>query len=550
MSKIKKWDMETDVLIVGSGGAALTAALTAQDRGARTVVLERTDKVGGTTAVSGGAAWVPANHCMREVGITDTRDEALVYCKSITTGRTEDELLETFVDRGPEMLQYIEKTTSAKWVPMSMPDYHPEHEGGKRGGRAVELGEFKKEVLGEWANKLRESPYLFFPLTNEEIFRTYDAGLKPQNLPIELIEERMDRGLLYQGNALIGYLLKGCLDRNVTIFLETRAYELIRENGRVIGLRAEREGKDFLVKASGGVVLACGGFEWNERLKANFISGSLTHPHTPPFNEGDGLIMAAEVGAELANTSEAWWFPASVVPGEEYEGKRLTHLVFAERLCPHTILVNRYGQRFVNEAANYNDLGKAFSYFDPNAYGYRNLPCWAVFDSQYREKYVVVTVLPNDPDPEWLVSDETLEGLAQKVGIDPAGLKETVGRFNGFVKEGTDRDFGRGDSYYDRYIGDQESLHPNLGTIEKSPFYALPIYSGALGTKGGPRTNKEGRVLNVRGEVIPGLYAAGNAMAQISGPGCHGPGGTIGIGMTWGYMCGINAAEEARSKKS
>jgi succinate dehydrogenase/fumarate reductase flavoprotein subunit len=356
----------------------------------------------------------------------------------------------------------------------------------------------------------------------------------------------MDKGLVAQGNALIGSLLKACLDRNVTFLLETRALELIRENRRVIGLAAKRGGKDYLVKARGGVILACGGFEWNERLTTSLLAGTITHPHSPPFNEGDGLIMAAELGADLANTSEAWWYPALVVPGEEYEGRPLSRLMFAERICPHTILVNRYGQRFVNEAAPYNDMMKAFFHFDPNAYGYRNLPCWTVFDAQYREKYIFTTVMPDDPDPEWVIKDDTLEGLARKTGIDSEGLETTVTRFNGFVREGKDRDFGRGTSAYDRLNGDTEAPHPNLGTIEKQPFYALPVHSGAIGTKGGPRTNSRGQVLNVRGKIIPGLYAAGNVMAGISGPGYYGGGCTISTGMTWGYICGVNAAGEEK----
>jgi succinate dehydrogenase/fumarate reductase flavoprotein subunit len=296
------------------------------------------------------------------------------------------------------------------------------------------------------------------------------------------------------------------------------------------------------------VVLACGGFEWSEGLKKKYLPGVITHPNTPPLNEGDGIVMAAELGADLAGMHEVWWMPSTSVPGEEYEGKPYSQLCIAERACPHTILVNGKGMRFANEAANYNDLGKAFSHFDENGTGFRNLPAYAILDSQYREKYSLLTVSPGDLDPDWFIKDDTLEGLAEKIGVAKEGLLETVARFNGFVRDGKDRDFGRGDSAYDRYVGDISAPHPNLGTIEKPPFYAAPMYPGCLGTKGGPRTNEDAQVLDVRGEVINGLYAAGNAMAAVSGPSYYGGGTCIGLGVTFGYLAGTHAARQAKNR--
>jgi len=399
-----------------------------------------------------------------------------------------------------------------------------------------------KSDLGEWADKLRPSPLMFAPLTISE---SLDGLAKPQDMPMQLVVERMKKGLVASGNALIGRLLKGCLDRGITIQLETRARELVREHGRIVGLRAEREGRDLLLKAAGGVVLACGGFEWNDDLRDQFLPGPVDHHCSPPYNEGDGLTMAAEVGADLANMTEAWVYPGALVPGEEHEGRPVSRWVMAERTLPHVIMVNKYGERFVNEAVNYNDISKAFYYFDPNAYEFRNLPCWAIMDGQYRSKYLILTVMPGDPDPEWLTKDDTLAVLADTVGIDRQGLEAAVERWNGFVRDGKDCDFGRGEGAYERWLGDPDSPNPNLGTIEKPPYYALPIGPHSAGTKGGPRTNTNGEVLSVRGEVIPGLYAAGNTMAGVSGPGYYGGGGTIGLAMTWGYLCGINAAKAA-----
>lgn len=540
-SVARKWDLEADVVVVGSGGSGLTAAILAHDQGAQVVVLERSGFVGGTTAVSGGALWVPLNHHLAEAGLQDSREEAVTYCKLLTAGRAPDELVEAFVDTGHKMVRYLEERTPVRFKLWMMPDYHPEKKGAKMGGRSIEPEVFNTRELGEWAAKLRPAPIYFLPLSLQELMFQYQAHLKPQNIPAELIAQRMEEGMVGCGNALVGRLLKGCLDRGIRILLETRGRELVREGGRVVGLWAERQGGGLLVRARGGVILASGGFEWNDELKARFLPGPVSHPNSPPSNEGDGLIMAAEVGAALGNMSEVWGSPAAAVPQEEYEGRQLNRLVVPERMCPHTIMVNRRGQRFANEGASYNDLGKVFNDFDPVAFEYRNQPAWAIFDSQYRERYPVVTVMPGDPDPEWLARDETLEGLARRVGIDPQGLVETVQRWNGFVREGRDPDFER-----HQFPVDFEAPHPSLGTIERPPFYALPVYQGTLGTKGGPVTNARGEVLNVRGEVIPGLYAAGNVMASVSGPGYYGGGGTIALGMTWGYICGINAARAAK----
>ena len=538
-------ELDADVIVVGSGGAGLTAAILAHDHGARVVVMERSDKVGGTTAVSGGAVWVPLNHHMADVGANDSRNEALAYCKTLTAGRAPDELIEAFVDTGHEMVRYLEDHTPLRFGVWVMPDYHPSVAGAKLGGRSLEPQLFDKRTLGTWEEKLRPAPLFLFPVTLQEATFTYQATLKPWNLPSDLMIERLEQGIVACGNALVAALLKGCLDRGITIMLDTRGRELLTEHGRVVGLRAERDGSDVIATARGGVVLASGGFEWNDELRAEFLPGPVTHPNSPPFNEGDGLIMAAEVGAGLGNMTEVWGSPTGAIPGEAYEGRPLGRLLVPERACPHSILVNRSGRRFANEGASYNELGKAFNDIEPNTREYRNQPCWAIFDRQYRERYPVLTVLPDDPDPEWLACDETMAGLACKLGIEPDGLQATVARWNEAVRGGTDQDFGRHKNPMD--LG---APHASMGTIERPPFYALPVYQGTLGTKGGPRTNARGQVLNVRGSVIPGLYAAGNVMASVAGPAYYGGGAPIGLAMTWGYLCGIHAAAAAKSDAS
>jgi len=544
----QRWDQEFDVVIAGSGAAGLTAAILAHDHGARVAVLERSDKVGGTTAVSGGVLWVPLNHHMAEAGAEDSREEALAYCKRLAAGSVPDEMIETYVDTAHQMVRYLEEHTPLRLSVWTSPDYYADGPGGKQCGRALEPVLFCKRDLGAWQDKLRPAPIFMLPLTLEEMLTKFRLITDTSSLPMDMLVQRMSDGMVGCGNALAGALLKGCLDRGITVMLQTRAIQLVREGARVTGLRAEQQGRDLWLRARGGVILASGGFEWNKDLVQKFLPGPLTHPNSPPFNEGDALIMAMEVGADLANMTCAWWQPSGSIPGEEYEGRPLSRFLSSERIAPHTIMVNRQGRRFVSEGAPYNDIGRVFHQFDPSVYGFRNLPCWAVFDSQYRAKYPVLTVLPGDPDPEWLPKDESLEGLARKVGIDPGGLAETVARWNRMVAEGQDLDFHRGETSFERHSGDPRLPNPNLGTIERPPFYALPVYPGALGTSGGPRINTRGEVLDVRGQVIPGLYAAGNAAGSPTGVAYYSGGGTIGPAMTWGYLCGINAAVAAKGE--
>ena len=542
----RRWDQEFDVVVAGSGGAGLTAAILAHDNGARVAVLERSDRIGGTTAVSGGAVWVPVNDHMSEVGARDSREEALAYCKRLSAGSAPDEMIETFVDMAPQMVRYLERHTPLKLNVWTTPDYYADGPGGKTCGRALEPDVFSKAELGSWAQALRPAPILMVPLMLEEMLTKYRLLTGVKNLPAELLAERHRQRAVGMGAALIGRLLKGCLDRGVTIMLGTRATELVRDSERVSGLIAQHDETQIALAARGGVVLATGGFEWNSDLVSKFIPGPLTHPNSPPFNEGDGLVMAMEAGASLGNMTGAWWEPSGAVPGENYEGKKLSRFLAAERSAPHTILVNRAGRRFVNEGAPYNDTGRVFHQFDSTTFEFANLPCWAVFDAQYRRRYPVLNVLPGSPDPEWLTRDETLDGLAQKAGISADGLVTTIDRWNEFVHRGRDCDFHRGETAFERAAGDQRSAHPNMGTIEEPPFYALPVYAGVLGTSGGPQTNTKGQVLDLRGRVLRGLYAAGNAMASPTGVAYYSGGATISPAMTWGYLCGIDSAANAR----
>ncbi len=541
MKPPERWDLETDVAVLGSGAAAATAAILASDHGAEAVLLERAPAVGGSSAVSGGVLWVPNNHHMAAAGIADSREDALAYLDSLSLGAMDPELVAAFVDTAPEMLRYLEERT-----PLSMhvlagyPDYHPENPGGKPGGgRSLDNDLFPFEELGPWAARVNRHPHAAsYPVTMLEADAVGFAGLDADELAA-----RRARDLRGNGQALMGALLKGALDREIPLHTSTRARELVLDgDGAVVGVRAERDGAPFLVRARKAVVIASGGFEWNRELVGAFLRGPMTAPTSTPENEGDGLLMAMGAGAALGNMSEAWWIPALRVPGDELRGQPYARLVLRERTWPRSIIVNRKGRRFMNEAANYNAVGHAFHTFDPGRFAFDNLPAWLIVDGGYGATIAGHPVGPDAPD--WIRRADTLAALAAEIGVDAAALEETVARFNDGAARGADPEFHRGESAYDSYNGDRRQPPPftTLGPLDQPPYYAVEIESGALGTKGGPRTNAKAQALRATGGVIPGLYAAGNAMAGVTGMAYGGAGGTLGPGMAFAYLAGINAA--------
>lgn len=530
--------LEVDVIVVGSGGGGLAAAIAAADGGAEVLVLERSDKFGGTTAYSGGKVWIPNNHHMRRLGIADSQELARAYLKRVV-GDDYPEMVEAFLKHGPEMAEYIEANTPLKFYPcVNYPDYHPDWPGATRGGRALDALPFDGNTLGEYVGRVRRSP-VFLPFTHEE----WERWRSPSRFDWELIGERTRKNILTTGTAIVGALLKGCLDRGVKLRLRHRAVRLVVDGERVCGVRVETPDGPALFKARRGLILACGGFEWNERLMRSFIRVPVRGAASPPWNEGDGLLMAAEVGAQLSRVSEAWWMPLLRVPGEEADGRPLYRALISERGLPGSIIVNRYGCRFANEALNYNDFSMLLHAFDPVSYEWPNLPAWLIFDERFRRRYALATIVPGEPVPGWVVRADSPTRLAEKVGIDPEGLIRTLERFNGMARAGRDLDFGRGETAYDRYYGDPEvKPNPNLAPIEEPPFYAVEVLPGVLGTKGGLQTDEYGRVLNVWNRPVPGLYACGNIAAFWLGKGYPGPGASIGPAMTFGYIAGRHAA--------
>lgn len=539
-----QWDIEVDVVVIGSGGTGLVAAIVAADRGAKVAVYEKAALLGGTTAISGGQVWVANNPLQAAEGILDSREEAVTYLRHVTSGAVPDELIQTYLDKAVELVDYLHQRTPVRFhICPHRPDYRDELPGAKLGGRVLDPDPFPaRQELGDWADLVPASPH-FSALTHTEA-EGWNAFAIPANIDFNLVAHRITEDIRTLGSALVAGLVKGCLDRSIPLVTGTAAKRLIKEEGRIVGVEFEQEDKPLRVRATRGVILATGGFEWDESLSRQFLKGPIAGPASPPYSTGDGLRMAIDVGADLGTMNEAWWCPTFAIPGEEYEGRPLYRMARGERCLPHSIIVNRYGRRFMDEAHNYNDISRAFHHFDPVRYEYPNLPAWIILDSQFRTKYQITTTMPDDPDPEWLIKADTLEELAEKVGIDPGGLKETVARFNGFAREGVDSDFGRGGNPNSRYYGDpRHGPNPVLGTLEQGPYYAIEVLPGVLGTKGGARTDASARVLDVWGKPIRGLYAAGNCAASMTGPGYFGAGGTLGPALTFGFVAGQSVTE-------
>lgn len=526
------------MIVVGSGAGGMLAAIAANSNGSEVVILEKEPLVGGTTGVSGGIIWSPMNHHMKDLNIKDSKKEAMDYFLSLSHGEIDPSMLEAFVSKSAEAIKFMEENSYVSLkVLKGYPDYYLDRPGAiKGGGRALDNELFSFKELGSWKNKVRLSG-MPVPMTLSE---TPLGGGTGHILEAQMHERLLEdsRGL---GQALVGGLLKGCLDIGIKPFLESRVIKLLSTEEGINGVEVLYKGKRKNILCKRGVILATGGFEWNKDLVSAFLRGPMTHPSSPPGNTGDGIIMGQEVGGALGNMTSAWWTPVLSIPDEKWEeGSQKSSPLLIERTLPHSIMINQQGKRFCNEATNYSALAGAFHHLDPNSYSYNNLPAWIVFDDTYRSKYATGPSQPNTPIPDWMVEASTLEELAFKLEVNSQNLLETVSRFNKYVLRGSDADFSRGKSDYDSFYGDRSlpGIKATLGELKKPPFYAVEIKMGCLGTNGGLKTNQHGQVVSVRDKVIEGLYAVGNVMSGVTGSVYAGAGGTLGPALTFGYLAG------------
>jgi 3-oxosteroid 1-dehydrogenase len=531
-----------DVVVLGSGAAGLTAALSAAVEGARVAVLEKAELIGGTTALSGGTIWIPNNQPARDAGIEDSRELGLAYLTSLSNGMILPELAEALVDGGPELVEFIEKHTELRFLLIDgYPDYHTENPGSlPGGGRSIEVGLTSVKGLEKWEQRIAGD-------IQRKLIREMPLGGGTGVVPADLHAEREDAGQEGLGRALVIGLLRACLEHGVDVSTRSRGLRLVTEDGAVVGVEVETA-EGIRTVLAGAVVLATGGFEYDAELVRDFLRGPLTRAIGAPSNTGDGLRMAMRVGAQLGNMREAWWAPVISFPGRRRDGAENGLLTSRERALPGSLMVNRYGRRFANEAANYNAFGGAYHQLDASRFEYPNLPSYLIFDQSVVERFGVFGGAPGAGVPDWVARADSLDELAAEFELPADSLRRTVERFNEQARAGVDPDFGRGESAYDRFPGgrvlDPALASSTLGPVETAPFYGVAVESSALGTKGGPRTDREGRVLDVDGDAIRGLYAAGNVMASPAGMVYGGAGATLAIATVWGRHAGRAAVHD------
>jgi len=556
------WDREVDWLVAGAGAAGMTAAIVAHALGGTVLLVEKEPVYGGTTAKSGGVAWIPGNHRQAEAGISDSADEGYTYLKALIGDTVPDARVRAYAERAPEMLRFMMAHSHVDYcaIPNYM-DYYETLPGYKPGGRSMDCAPISLRSLGTEAGNIRLGHYdgLLLPFNlniaegqslQKMNLGSYLTGARLLlrfllDLPARLRGDRDNR--LCLGPALVARLRRSMLDRDIPLWLDAPVEDLLCEDGAVCGAVVCRDGKPLRVRARRGVLLATGGFSHNPDMRRQHQQAPIGSDWTAaaPGATGDAVTLGERVGAALGFMHCAWWSPSYTLP----DGRVLA--LISGKANPGSIMVNGRGRRFTNEAQPYEDFVKA--QYAAQARGEDAIPCYLVFDAHFRSRYAVGHIKPGQVEADSRLAEDnftsglltradTLEQLAGKLGMPPDNLVDTVLRFNEHARRGEDSEFGRGQSEHDKYYADPRvAPNPSLAPLDKGPYYALRCEPGDLDTKGGLQCDEYGRVLDAQGEAIHGLYAAGNASAAVMGDTYPGAGATIGSAMTFAYLAARHA---------
>ena len=556
-----------DVLVVGSGAAGMTTAITAHHFGADVLVVEKADAFGGTTARSGGWLWVPGNSLASRAGVNDPLDDARTYIQHAAGNHFDAARVTAFLDHAGAMVDFLEAHSEVRFnFGSSYPDYHPDHPGGAEQGRSIHPQPFDGRQLGshlaKLAQQMPESTFMGMGLNSGPDLKHFLNATKSLKSALFVASRILAHGRdvmvhgrgvrLVNGNALAARLLKTALDRAIPLWSSSPAVELLKENGCVIGAIVQKDGKPIRIDARRGIVLAAGGFPHDaERTRRQFKHLQIGTAHaslTPEGNTGDALRMAEGVNAALDDSfsNAAAWVPVSLITRKDGSTGRFFHLI--DRAKPGVIAVTREGRRFTNESENYHDFVCAM--IDACA-GQEDVSAFMICDHRTIRRYGLGAVRPS-PLPlfphlrsGYLKTGRSIRELAISAGIDSENLEQTVAAVNRDAASGQDRAFNRGTTSYQRLLGD-ESISPNpcVGEIFVAPFYAVKIIPGDIATYHGLVTDERTRVLDTERKPIPGLFAVGNDAASIFGGSYPGAGATLGPAMTFGYICGKNFAEQ------
>ncbi|WP_033287612.1 FAD-binding protein [Amycolatopsis jejuensis] len=562
-----------DLVVVGSGGGGMTAALTAKAAGLDVLLVEKAPVFGGTTALSGGGIWAPGAKALLRDGYRGTAHDAMEYLRAITAGLVDDERLRAYVEATPEMIDFLETASphlQFVWKP-GYPDYYPDLPGGTALGRTVNVPPLDLRTLGTDAALLRK-PLALAPLGiwlgPKELhdFYTIRQSWRGKRILAKLlwrmaVARVTGVQMVAIGQSLAARLWLALRDHGVEVWLDSPMTGLLSDGGgSVTGITVERSGETVRVRSTGGVVLATGGFDHDLPMRMQ---------HEPVIDHdwslgndgatGDGIKAAQALDAATDLMDEAWWFPAIPWPDGRMQ------FMLNERMIPGQFVVNGAGVRFVNEAAPYTDFGHAVIAGERS--GVAHIPSWLIIDTRSWRRYVFAGHLPlpripGAPVPTggsvpqaWLDSGvvkkaDSWPELAAEIGVPAPALVATAERFNALARSGHDDDFNRGDSAYDNYYGDATLPNPNLAVVDKPPFYAFQIVPGDLGTNGGLVTDASARVYRRDGTVIEGLYATGNTAASVMGRSYAGAGATIGPAMAFGFVAARHAAQSLRERES
>lgn len=538
---------DRNFLVVGSGAAGLTAAVTAAAAGLRPIVIEKESVWGGTTALAGGVIWAPSSHLMERDGEPDSAEDARRYVDQLMDGlatprRTAK--VERFLEASPKTWAFLEEQ-GVRWVRNAEhPDYYPDI-AGARVGRTIESDMIDGKRTGAMNGRLGGAAKWAPPMYTGQMsnFTLAKTGIRPFWGAAKVLARYAwwrvrGRDPLTRGKALLTSLMEILIRADVPVLLDTKLVELVRDGDRVTGAIVERGGQRSQISAPAGVLLAAGGFAHNPALRRQYhapMDGGWSN--AAKGDQGDGLLAGMQVGAATELTEDAWWQPSILIaPGTP-------SLTLGERALPGSIVVNEHGKRYMNEAYSYHKAGQTM--IDNGAHKAAH---WLIFGQKFIDRFVFRVL--SDPALRksmkqhgyWRTAN-SIEDLAKACDLDPRALADTVARFNGFARAGKDEDFGRGESNYAQYWADPKT-RPNrsLAPIEHGPFHAVRIVPGDIGTNGGIMTDEDSRALDEQERPIPGLYAAGNNSGSPFGKSYPGGGATIGAATVFGYLAASHAA--------
>ncbi len=546
-------DEEYDFVVVGSGGGSMCAGLVMHGAGKSVLILEKTDMVGGSTAKAGGVMWIPNNKYMAQDGVTDSLEQGEAYLNAVVEAREGDapgtsrERRRTYITEANAMIDFLEREGLEFQRAPLWPDYYDEREGGTL-GRTVHAKIFDVNQLGEWKHKLRfgamNFPLPLFEITRLPLIRRawLARRLAVKAVLMGIYAKLTGKEYVSAGTALQGRMLQAALKAGIELRTGAPVSRVIQdESGRVIGVETEKDGKPWRVGARLGVLLNAGGFSHNQQMRDTYIPLTRTEwTHAAEGDTGDMHRELMRIGAHMAQMDEFVGNQMMLPPNEEPGGAQM------QLAKPHAFLVDQSGVRYMSE-------GGSYMLFCQNMIERHQtvpaVPSWMIMDSQFMKYHMLASSMPGVSKPkEWyssgfLKKSKTIEGLAEAIGVDPAALKATTERFNGFARKGVDEDFGRGHNAYDAWLGDHTNKpNPALGTVEKGPFYAVKIVPGDVGTFGGAVTDCNARVLREDGSVIEGLYATGTTTAAVMGRTYPGAGCSIGPSFTFGFVAAKHAA--------